>query len=244
MSYEKDPPPLADASSEAPESLRALLRSARSDLPTPAELAGLEAKLGPMLSGGAPPAAPGMSGLAKAGLATLGGLIVAGGLYLTTKPSPPAPKVEPPATPAANVERVEPERPAVDPAPATTPAAPEATPSAPEEPAKPAATSTATARSETGAARPAPVPEDQLLERARRALSSDPNRALALTREHARTYPKGILAQEREVIAIEALKRLGRTSEADARRGSFEEKYPQSAHRRNLEGAGKADAGK
>jgi hypothetical protein len=88
------------------------------------------------------------------------------------------------------------------------------------------------------------VPEDQLLEKARRALGSDPNRALALTREHARSYPSGVLAQEREVIAIEALKRLGRAGEADARRGTFEERYPQSAHRRNLDGTTKADGGK
>jgi hypothetical protein len=94
------------------------------------------------------------------------------------------------------------------------------------------------------ATRPALVPEDQLLERARRALSSDPNRALALTREHARSYPKGVLAEEREVIAIEALKRLGRGGEADTRRGTFEEQYPESAHRRNLDGTGKADGGK
>jgi hypothetical protein len=88
------------------------------------------------------------------------------------------------------------------------------------------------------------VPEDQLLERARRALASDPNRALALTREHARSYPSGVLAQEREVIAIEALKRLGRGGEAEARRGTFEERYPQSAHRRNLDGTSKGDGGK
>jgi hypothetical protein len=237
MSYEKDPPPLADASSEAPESLRSLLRSAKADVPTAADLARLEAKLGPLLSGsGAPATTPGLSGLGKASLAVLGGLVVAGGLYLASRPAAHAPAPVPPAE--APPAPVAPEGAAPAPAPA-----PDIAPSA-EEPASPAAEPTAAApKPEGAAARPSPVPEDQLLERARRALASDPNRALALTREHARSYPRGVLAQEREVIAIEALKRLGRTGEADTRRGTFEQRYPQSAHRRNLEGAGKADGG-
>jgi hypothetical protein len=240
MSYEKDPPPLTDASSEAPESLRALLRSAKTDLPTAAELARLEAKLGPLLSGaGAPATAPGMSALGKASLALVGGLLVTGGVYLATRGGPPAP-APPPATQAH-----EPVKAPAEPSPVTAPPAPATAPSVEDAPAKPSATATAgPTRTETGGARSSVVPEDQLLERARRALASDPNRALALTREHARTYPNGVLAQEREVIAIEALKRLGRSSEADSRRGTFEERYPQSAHRRNLEGTSKADAGK
>jgi hypothetical protein len=239
MSYEKDPPPLADASSEAPESLRSLLRSAKADVPTAADLARLEAKLGPLLSGsGAPSTAPGLSGLGKASIAVLGGLVIAGGLYLTSRPAARAPV----PVPAAERQQapVAPEGAAPAPAPPH-----EVAPSATEEPA-PAATepSVPPPQAGGGAARPTPVPEDQLLERARRALGPDPNRALALTREHARSYPNGVLAQEREVIAIEALKRLGRTGEADARRGTFEQRYPQSAHRRNLENAGKADGGK
>jgi hypothetical protein len=234
VSYEKDPPPLADASSEAPESLRALLRSAKTDIPSAADLARLEAKLGPMLSGGGAAApAPGLSALGKAGLAVLGGLALAGGLYLASKPSPPAPA---PASAPVPVERA-PQTPSVapvlpSPVPTTLGAA---EPSAEPAPATPKA---------DGASRPALVPEDRLLEQARRALTSDPNRALSLTRLHARSYPNGVLAQEREVIAIEALKRLGRSGEADARRGSFEERYPQSAHRRNLDGTAKTDAGK
>jgi outer membrane biosynthesis protein TonB len=239
MSYEKDPPPLADAGSEAPESLRALLRSARTDLPNAARLASLEAKLGPLLSGtAAPSTAPGMGALGKASLAVLGGLLVTGGVYLATRPAPEVPG----PLPATEVREAA--KPAAEPSPVAVPAAPPM-PSNTEDAAKPSAeASPGVTRAEPGATRPSLVPEDQLLEKARRALASDPNRALALTREHARSYPKGVLAQEREVIAIEALKRLGRSSEADARRGTFEERYPQSAHRRNLEGTNKADAGK
>jgi hypothetical protein len=244
MSYEKDPPPLADASSEAPESLRSLLRSAKSDLPTGADLARLEAKLGPLLSGGgaAATATSGLSGLGKAGLAALGGLVVAGGLYLTTRPAPEQP-IAPPAPLSSPREAP---APAIETAPTPAPVAPDdAASGTTTEPSKPASEGTpGTARTATGAARPSLVPEDQLLERARRALASDPNRALSLTREHARSYPSGVLAQEREVIAIEALRRLGRGDEADARRGTFEQRYPQSAHRRNLEAPAKADGGK
>jgi hypothetical protein len=238
VTYEKDPPPLADASSEAPESLRALLRSAKSDLPTSADLARLEAKLGPMLAGGtAPSTTPGMSGLGKAGLAVVGALVLSGGIFLASRPAPRAP--EPAPAPAAK------ELDAPPPLQRAAPATPETTPSAAPDIDKPATEAAPTApRTDTGATRPTLVPEDQLLEKARRALASDPNRALALTREHARSYPSGVLAQEREVIAIEALKRLGRTGEADARRGTFEQRYPQSAHRRNLDGATKADGGK
>lgn len=66
-------------------------------------------------------------------------------------------------------------------------------------------------------------------------MASDPKRALALTREHARRFPEGILAQEREVIAIEALKRLGKASEVESRVEQFKKSYPGSVHQRGLD---------
>jgi hypothetical protein len=82
--------------------------------------------------------------------------------------------------------------------------------------------------------------EAELLERARRSLSGSPNQALALTRLHQARFPKGALKQEREVIAIEALRRLGRANDAEQRAGTFEKQYPDSAHRRAVEtGLGK-----
>jgi hypothetical protein len=56
--------------------------------------------------------------------------------------------------------------------------------------------------------------EARLLEAARASLSSSPAQALALTEEHARIYPLGQLGAERELIAIDALLRLGRRGEA------------------------------
>jgi hypothetical protein len=63
--------------------------------------------------------------------------------------------------------------------------------------------------------------EAALLERARGALESAPARSLALTREHAREFPSGQLSLEREIVAIEALQRLGRPAEARARADSL-----------------------
>lgn len=72
--------------------------------------------------------------------------------------------------------------------------------------------------------------EPQLIERARRALASDPRRALGLAQEHQRRFPSGALSLEREVIVIEALARSGQTAEARRRAASFETNYPKSIH--------------
>jgi hypothetical protein len=60
-----------------------------------------------------------------------------------------------------------------------------------------------------------------------------------LTREHKRRFPSGALAQEREVIAIEALNRIGDGDGARKRAKEFETSYPGSAHRRKVENATK-----
>ena len=72
--------------------------------------------------------------------------------------------------------------------------------------------------------------EPQLIERARKALASDPRRALSLAQEHQRRFPAGALAVERDVIALEALARSGQSAEAARRARAFEAKYPKSIH--------------
>src|SRR5690606_4034242 len=113
------------------------------------------------------------------------------------------------------------------PAPPQATPAPEPTPAPEHEaPPEPSAAEAPTA----DAAPPKRAPraaaqgegEAELLERARRALAQDPKRALALTRQHQARFPKGLLTQEREVIAIEALRRLGREQDAKQRAGTFE----------------------
>ena len=72
--------------------------------------------------------------------------------------------------------------------------------------------------------------EASFLRRTRAALADDPARALRMTGEHAALYPRGVLEQEREVIAIEALVRLGAREEARLRASAFRARYPSSAH--------------
>ena len=79
--------------------------------------------------------------------------------------------------------------------------------------------------------------EATLLDTARAALNADPRRALALTQEHARRFPHGALVQEREVIAIEAMSRLGQTDAARRRAGEFERQFPGSAHQPKIDQA-------
>ncbi len=80
--------------------------------------------------------------------------------------------------------------------------------------------------------RPAPTEESEasFLRRTRAALAEDPARALRMTEEHATRYPQGVLVQERDVIAIDALVRLGARDEARARAKAFQARYPASAH--------------
>lgn len=83
---------------------------------------------------------------------------------------------------------------------------------------------------------PSPAPaasvpsELEVIKEAGRVLKSDPARALQLTMDHARLYPSGALAEEREVIAIDALAHVGRSSAARARAERFLLFYPRSAH--------------
>jgi len=72
--------------------------------------------------------------------------------------------------------------------------------------------------------------EPQLIERARKALGTDPKRALALTQEYQRRFPRGALSVEREVIALEALAQLGQVEAARRRALAFEAAHPSSIH--------------
>jgi hypothetical protein len=77
--------------------------------------------------------------------------------------------------------------------------------------------------------------EAGLLLQARQALAASPAQALAHCNEHQRHYARGALVQEREVIVIEALTRLGRRDEAAERLRRFVQAYPSSAYRPRLE---------
>ncbi len=153
----------------------------------------------------------------------------------------PAPEVVSPVvsptseSPVAQVAQVavapEPDRPAAVVSVDQLPAAPPLARGIGSAPA--AASST---KPPAGAAEAAPAATElELVQRARAALASDPNRALTLTNEHAVTYPRGELVQEREVIAVEALARLGRNEEASRRALAFVRRFPETPYAARLE---------
>jgi hypothetical protein len=58
---------------------------------------------------------------------------------------------------------------------------------------------------------------------------------LALVEQHAARFPDSSLAQEREVLAVQALARLGRSADAKTRGASFRERWPTSTHLLRIE---------
>jgi hypothetical protein len=77
--------------------------------------------------------------------------------------------------------------------------------------------------------------EIALLRDARATLAVDPAEALAITDRHRTAFPRGSLGQEREIIAITALVKLGRTDAAQNRAERFRAAHPTSAYLVQLE---------
>jgi hypothetical protein len=80
--------------------------------------------------------------------------------------------------------------------------------------------------------------EDELviLGHAQRALvAQDARTALAHAERHAAQFPFGMMVEEREAIAIEALARLGRREDARARFERFRASHARSSYRHRLE---------
>ncbi|HVJ93345.1 MAG TPA: hypothetical protein VM580_26270 [Labilithrix sp.] len=106
-------------------------------------------------------------------------------------------------------------------------------PDAPPEPApaqESAPLARATANPASVRAEPARSESAILTEAHEAMLRGEPARALALTSDHAGSYPRGALAQERDLIAIESLVALGRRDEARRQGALFRGRYPSSSH--------------
>lgn len=252
MSTQPEPSPLLeDPSLDA--DLHDLLSSARAGGPTEAELNGLAARLSPAvgvgladlqgasLPQGTAPASTGTGAAAAAKTAvgktallkfTTSGVLKAVGLAslvgvgavlvgLPTGSQAPEPAV------AVVQEVVQPRLAPVPVAPAMEqPAvAAQATPEAEVTPAP-----APQARPRGPAAKPSEI---KLLKRAE-GLRAEPLKALRVLRRHARLYPEGVLAQEREVLAIEALLAAGRRGEAQRRADRFAASHPGSAQLRRV----------
>ncbi len=105
--------------------------------------------------------------------------------------------------------------------------------SAPKAPPLAIADNPVPARQKHGPAPSAAVEED-LLERATRALATDPQAALSLMDQHRAAFPNGNLGQERDVIIIQALARLGRLDAAQAVAKRFLAEHPDSPYAKDV----------
>jgi hypothetical protein len=163
----------------------------------------------------------------SAGIGLALGAAVGSGLYFSSRPEP---------TPPAPHELVVVEGATSVAAPFHSAAATPNAPAAAESASSPAPSGASEPRGDsTRAERPREAPpvesESQRVARARAWLrSGDANRALQTLDALERDEPNGLLAQEREALAIEALAALGRRDAARARADAFLERYPRSPH--------------
>jgi hypothetical protein len=251
----KGPPRLSDPKSDAPDLLRLLVRAGQTDLPDAARMRALSAQLGPLAGGGAAGAAGGGGALAggvakgagaaaavKVGAGVMLAVAVGGGAVLgLQRAAPPTREVPVPSisVPIATPIALE----ASASASARESAVPTVLPlvvvASTRTPARPpnAATETAGISAPPSASAPVPSAESEiaLLQAAQAALHGNPTSALVLADRHATRFPTGALAQEREVIAIEALVAMNRPEEASERGARFARDFPDSAHRPRIE---------
>lgn len=77
--------------------------------------------------------------------------------------------------------------------------------------------------------------EARVLLEARKDMARDPQKALRATEAHDSAFTDGALAEEREVLRIEALIRLKKGDQAAVVAASFRARYPQSSHLARIE---------
>jgi hypothetical protein len=211
--------------------LREVIASAREDEPSTEAVASVERKLGALVALSAAPAAVSAVGGTTKGLGALKakllvGLLATGaGTYVAqrviTREQMPPPVVVAAPLPVSSVVEPPIEQPPVpvpeiEPSPAPIPQL-----LVPPHPAR---------ANHRAPAADTLADEAALLEQARRALAKAPAEALATADAHLKAFPGGVLSQEREVLAVDALWRLGRFPEARQRADRFLAGYPRSAH--------------
>jgi hypothetical protein len=229
--------------------VRELFTAARRDVASDAELAAVAQRLHAALPAGAlgqpawhAAAATKSAWPAAAKWALLGGVVaaVSGGALLlavddaepVTRPAaqrsagPTAINVAPSPASAATVTE-----PSALAAPATAGAAPPLRrsniPSAAPTSARPSASRSSSDSAELN--------DLSLLQAARRALADNPRQALSLIAGHRSRFPSSALTQERDIIEMHALLRLGQNAAFADRARSFRQRYPRSAHLRRIE---------
>lgn len=99
----------------------------------------------------------------------------------------------------------------------------------PEPASRPAPRSSVPSGTASVKASPTLMDEVEQLKRVRLALKSDAEDALRLAKEGHRTFPGGLLHEEREGLLILSLQKLKRVEEASKRAVIFQSRYPKSA---------------
>jgi len=74
-----------------------------------------------------------------------------------------------------------------------------------------------------------------LIRAAQSSIDARPELALRFSERHRARFPSGLLAEERETLAIDALVRLGRAQAAQTRAQAMRQRWPASAHWTRLE---------
>jgi hypothetical protein len=252
---DEDPERLASQTSDDPNlrSLRTLIEEGRNEVPSEEQLSGLAAKLGPVLGGGGggsgggsglshPPHAAAAASATGAGVAKVVGVVVlvaatGGTLWQVLAashgdaPIRAIPTADPGRTPAQPGSAAPPEPAPVSDLPMGIPTVLPVPAASFPRPTLAHPIPTTSSGQPTAAAQN----ELQLLKKAAEAMRDNPKLALSLCDQAAHAYPDGILAQERESLAIRALVALGRVDEARARADAFRAKYPASAHLRRID---------
>jgi hypothetical protein len=221
-----EPPRLREGGPDAPPELSELFRDAEKPEPLPPTT---DARMLALVTAlGAAPAVP----LVKGWLVAGGAVVVAGALVLVARRAP-APGVAPSPPPSSTSASASASASAAV-APVPPAAAPEP-PSLPEPRRAPAASAAHVAPAAASSSEDALAGETKLLNRAHAAMATDPRQAYAFASEHAKRYPRGQLAAERELILVQALVKLGRAREAEARGRALRKSAPSSIYGERLD---------
>lgn len=254
MTTPREPPRLRTLRADLPEELSLALEESAGDVPTEAELALLHSRLRsarsdfpaeprqprsrlgrPALRGRAASLVLMFTFGAGAGVLASGGIFVVTRMRAADSAEHVAPFTSAPDERAASAASV-----AASASPAPSLREPALPPAGPlPEPIRKRGSDSEQPRAEpeVSPSRPFGASREELalLARAQAALTGNPGLALALTSDHERKFPSGALVQEREVVAVDALLRLGRRAEAGRRALRFRQEFPASVHGRRLD---------
>jgi hypothetical protein len=250
MMFWKDPPRLSDEGTETPSFLRRSLVKAREKKDSNAQIERISERLSPVMQSRLPisiaaesslrPGSTGISTVTKTISALFGVGIVSAALFFAVREHQPPTSIPSQKKPPSILVPVKPSVAVAnsgqrdDKQEARETERPQPVDDAREPKLKPRYRLKNGATEVEQITAPNPADELTLLKTAQQALDRRPRNALDLTEQHKRLFPDGIFSQEREMLAIEALSKLGQKDEARQRGQWFLERYPHSTHARRI----------